>query len=101
MESLVKLVPCSTNEYALSWCRRNHIDFYKKAPQRYAVYQRPPVSRSFLDRELLGIVFREGGVWCFVPHEQAIKMNWYFGQTRSDAISGFLRATNREVPGNE
>lgn len=101
METLVKLVPSSTNLFALQWCYRNRIDFYKKAPQRYAVYQRSAHSRSSLDRDFLGIVFREGRVWCFVPHEKAFKMNWYFGQTRCDAISGFLRATNREVLDNE
>lgn len=99
MEPLVRLVSSSTNYYSRVWMTRNRIDFFKKSEGRYHVYQSSLHGRV-RDRELLGVVFREACFWVFVPHEQKLKMNWYFGKTRADAVSGFLKAAGREVSGD-
>lgn len=96
MDQLVKLVPSYQSKYASSWMRDNRISFFKKYEGRYHVYQHS-VRGSVTNRDFLGVVFKESCVWVFVPDKDNLKMNWYFGSTRSDAVSGFLRATNREV----
>lgn len=100
MEVSVKLISSSTDLFAKVWMIRNRISFFKKCVGRFNVYQHR-VSGRVSDRELLGVVFRESAVWVFVPHDQKLKMNWYWGKSRADAVSGFLRATGREVIDHE
>lgn len=96
MKVSVSLVRSACDKYMRWYMDRNRITFFKKCEGRYEVYQNG-VSGNYLDRVLLGVVFRESGVWVFVPDDRKHKFNWHFGLTRVDAICGFLRETDREV----
>lgn len=62
--------------------------------QRYHVWH----GQSFNDRIRLGVVFREAGYWIFYPDSKHGKPNeWFFGLTRCDAISGYLKAVSKEA----
>lgn len=90
-----RLIKSSQEKKFYLWRQVNRLDFFKQAEKRYRVYQNSPSIAGA--RVLLGVCFYESGYWVFVPADGSYKMNWYFGLTRGDAVSGYLQATGREL----
>lgn len=89
---LVEVVKCSADKFQADFLKDNSLKFVKVAARRFKVQQ----CRSFFDGsgtfwDDLGVVFTEKNIWVFVPYRAGDHPDrWYFGQTRCDAVSGYL-----------
>lgn len=93
MEKQVRVFFSSTNMYASDYMEKHALKLWRSEMpdrRRYTVYR----GSSLADRTLLGEVFCHMGIWAFVPFRH--NDIWFFGNTRCDAISGYMDFLARE-----
>lgn len=98
---LVKVIKAGHSEYQRKYIEDNNLRFVRIDANSFKVEQ----LRSFDHGSyfiLIGEVFSKKAIWVFIPdrcHNRP--QTWYFGNTRSDAVSGyidFLKSSGKKIP---
>ena len=87
---LVKVIKAGHSEFQRKYIKDNNLRFIRIDAHSFKVEQ----LRSFDHGSywiLIGEVFTKKAVWVFIPDRCGNRpQTWYFGVTRSDAVSGYI-----------